>query len=137
MTYLLKRFLRWLGFNYEDNRPACVDSSNPADFLESCDDFLEWVNDPTTSIADLESYVKGEYPKLNETLGFPQSPLKGQVYHCPTRDTTYIWIETASSSSWVPVLHPHRDLISPTVKLSSGSGGAGGHGVVTVYNYFR
>jgi hypothetical protein len=137
--HYLEKLLKWLGFGSDKRDSVCADSGSFIEFLESCDDFLEWVNNPTTSIADLENYGKGTHTTLDKTLNFPPNPRKGQVFYCPTDDRTYIWMETARSSNWVPVLD--QTYISPPVSLRHGSGGAGGSGVATElaytpWNYF-
>lgn len=127
MGHYLEKLLKWLGFGSEGKRPICADSSNSTEFLESCDDFLEWVNNPTTSIADLENYGKDNpITFFDKTLTFPPNPSKGQIHHCPAEGRRYIWMETASSSNWVPLLD--QTCVSPLGSLVQGSGGAGGAG---------
>jgi hypothetical protein len=129
--HYLEKLLKWLGFGSDKGDSVCADSGSSIEFLESCDDFLEWVNNPTTSIADLENYGKDNpITFFDKTLTFPPNPSKGQIYHCPAEGRRYIWMETASSSNWVPLLD--QTCVSPTVSLSHGSGGAGGAGVVSL-----
>lgn len=126
MRHYLEKLLKWLGFGSVKRESVCADSSNSTEFLESCDDFLEWVNNPTTSIADLENYGKDTPTTLDKAPTFPPNPSKGRIYHCPAEGRRYIWMETASSSNWVPLLD--QTCVSPLGSLVQGSGGAGGAG---------
>jgi hypothetical protein len=129
--HYLEKLLKWLGFGSDKRDSVCADSGSSIEFLESCDDFLEWVNNPTTSIADLENYGKDNpITFFDKTLTFPPNPSKGQIYHCPAEGRRYIWMETASSSNWVPLLD--QACVSPLGSLVQGSGGAGGAGVVSL-----
>ncbi len=131
MGHYLEKLLKWLGFGSDKRDSVCADSGSSIEFLESCDDFLEWVNNPTTSIADLENYGKDNpITFFDKTLTFPPNPSKGQIYHCPAEGRRYIWMETASSSNWVPLLD--QACVSPLGSLVQGSGGAGGAGVVSL-----
>jgi hypothetical protein len=124
--HYLEKLLKWLGFGTDKRDSVCADSGSSIEFLESCDDFLEWVNNPTTSIADLENYGKDTPTTLDKAPTFPPNPSKGQIYHCPAEGRRYIWMETESSSNWVPLLD--QTCVSPLGSLVQGSGGAGGAG---------
>jgi len=124
--HYLEKLLKWLGFGSDKRDSVCADSGSSIEFLESCDDFLEWVNNPTTSIADLENYGKDTPTTLDKAPTFPPNPSKGQIYHCPAEGRRYIWMETESSSNWVPLLD--QTCVSPLGSLVQGSGGAGGAG---------
>jgi len=53
---------------------SSLDPLNPAEFLKDCDNFLEWLNDPNTSISDLEKYSNtGIIPNISKRSHFVES----------------------------------------------------------------
>ena len=85
-----------------------LDPLNPAEFLKDCDNFLEWLNDPNTSISDLEKYSNtGIIPNTSKRSHFVESKVDSKGGEEKRNFNPPPSGEFTEGSIWV---HPSTDL---------------------------